>query len=146
MLVFCFHLLFQRLFHKDGLQIFKCLFGDAKPECEVYTIGQNKALQYGLNAVYEAEVDDEALAYAGKHGCALTQAVAYQLLHIDEIDAHGYLLLVDEHNVSVVAVTLHIHYFGTVQANQFIAGIYIQKFFWHSIYLCRLCIALPHRQ
>ena len=76
----------------------------------------------GLNLVYKTKVYDKALAYAHKERGLLAQTFAHKLLHARQVHTDGVLLLVDEHNIGVIAIAHHVDHFGTIKSHQFVAS------------------------
>ena len=124
---------------EDVFQFPESVLGDAQLKGEVHAVGHHQTLLQRLHLIYEVEVDDEPLAYTGKDGGTLAQALGDELLHVTEVHAHGHLLLVDKNDVGIIPVALHIDNLGAVETNQFVAGVDVQKSgihnFWSTVSL-----------
>lgn len=56
-----------------------------------------------------------------KEACS-RKTFAHKLLHARQVHTDGVLLLVDEHNIGVIAIAHHVDHFGTIKSHQFVAS------------------------
>lgn len=91
----------------------------------MYSVSHSKRLTKDIDLIDKIEIYDEPLTYTGKDRGTFSETLGYETLHIRKVHTYGRLLLVDQDDIGIITIALHIDNFGTFYAKQFISRIYI---------------------